>query len=680
MVPRKRVLLAKFILPTTARGNLEEPINEPVAWIWWLHREIQGQKVSRQRVDSSSGKSVGSYAKVYPNQRTPEEKAEPPLKNPPINWDALKQEGPAAEFRTKMDKFLQQENLTLEKAVRKMAESGKETCGLKEKTNLKPWLEQHTSEISAFQERIKKLTEDLNAGNLTARETRKETRAAFKKKKTEWEESWWLTLVQEIKSAEGSGDTRRMYQTLRKIGIKDLRVIEEEHFTADEKRAHLMAVSERRYERTAEEIRETAEMIPYRNDITTTQAGEKLASNVSFEEFYHELQKIKDNSPGVDGVRLIALKILSGGAQERPYNCLIDLLNTPADRWPAITREGWIVPLFKKGKKDDLNNYKGVCLLPLASRLIARILATRLREWSEAIGVLGETQSGFRKGRSTADATQIIIRTDEEVRRVYGRNHEEEGPGATLLDITKAYPRVSKPLLWELLVKLGVPGSTREYILPHKGQRRYERILDTLPRTQRRVRDLAHIVQCLPLRGNAWRNRSQKRGSRKQRKTVWSEMELAPGKQLTTHKHEEGSQKLGKRKLRSFRNRFRWRYNADWMDRRAEDRKGDREKQAVAFWRKMPWWQRGKHSFRERRSDTDQNVGYKNWLKGGHWSTPEARLHGLEQTSPLVLAIQPHEENESSNCPSSGWVNSSFRQQHETMGHDEHKKTTEHGW
>ena len=103
-------------------------------------------------------------------------------------------------------------------------------------------------------------------------------------------------------------------------------------------------------------------------------------------------------------------------------------------------------------------------------------------------------------------------------------------------------------------------------------------------------------------------------------------------------------------------------------------------KQAVAFWRKMPWWQRGKHRFWERRSETDQNVGYENWLKGGHRSTPEARLHGLEQTSPLVLAIQPHEENESSNCPSSGWVNSSFRQQHETMGHDEHKKTAEHGW
>ena len=115
-------------------------------------------------------------------------------------------------------------------------------------------------------------------------------------------------------------------------------------------------------------------------------------------------------------------------------------------------------------KKDDLNNYRLVCLLPLASRLIARILATRLREWSEAIGVLGETQSGFRRGRSTADATQIIIRTDEEVRRVYGRNHEEDGPGATLLDITKAYPRVSKPLLWELLVKLGVPAKAMKIL------------------------------------------------------------------------------------------------------------------------------------------------------------------------------------------------------------------------
>ena len=38
------------------------------------------------------------------------------------------------------------------------------------------------------------------------------------------------------------------------------------------------------------------------------------------------------------------------------------------------------------------------------SRILARILATRLRDGTEATGALDENQAGFRQGRSTADA------------------------------------------------------------------------------------------------------------------------------------------------------------------------------------------------------------------------------------------------------------------------------------
>ena len=34
---------------------------------------------------------------------------------------------------------------------------------------------------------------------------------------------------------------------------------------------------------------------------------------------------------------------------------------------------------------------------------------------------------------------------------------DEVRPGAVLLDITKAYPRVNKPLLWKILQRLGMP-------------------------------------------------------------------------------------------------------------------------------------------------------------------------------------------------------------------------------
>ena len=86
------------------------------------------------------------------------------------------------------------------------------------------------------------------------------------------------------------------------------------------------------------------------------------------------------------------------------------------------------------------------------------------------IDVLGENQSGFRKNRSTADATQIVIRIDEETRRVRGipwgtpEIVDPTRPGIVLLDIKKAYPRTNKPLLWGMLEKLSMPTKTLNII------------------------------------------------------------------------------------------------------------------------------------------------------------------------------------------------------------------------
>ena len=90
------------------------------------------------------------------------------------------------------------------------------------------------------------------------------------------------------------------------------------------------------------------------------------------------------------------------------------MANKNPSEWEGMVKVGLVVPLFIKGQRDDINNYRGVCLLSMASRILARIMASRLREWAEAVGVLDENQDGFRAGRSTADATQICIRLHEE--------------------------------------------------------------------------------------------------------------------------------------------------------------------------------------------------------------------------------------------------------------------------
>ena len=74
---------------------------------------------------------------------------------------------------------------------------------------------------------------------------------------------------------------------------------------------------------------------------------------------------------------------------------------------------------------------------------------------------IDDTQCGFRAGRSTADASQVLIGVNEEVQRVIGvvsgrQNTDRDHPVAVLMDITKAYPRVNSNIVWHVLRKLGM--------------------------------------------------------------------------------------------------------------------------------------------------------------------------------------------------------------------------------
>ena len=143
------------------------------------------------------------------------------------------------------------------------------------------------------------------------------------------------------------------------------------------------------------------------------------------------------------------------------------LWENPAHRWNDGQKVGIIIPLHKKGYQTNMNDFGGVCLLSILSRILARILATGLRNWAEATAAPDENQAGFRQGRSTADATQVFVRIQEDVKVV--RNLEEiKNKGderkemAILLDLIKAYPRVSWPILWAILEKYRLPSTVIE--------------------------------------------------------------------------------------------------------------------------------------------------------------------------------------------------------------------------
>ena len=112
-------------------------------------------------------------------------------------------------------------------------------------------------------------------------------------------------------------------------------------------------------------------------------------------------------------------------------------------------RDANIITLYKnKGDRSDCNNYRGIPLLSIVGKVIARVLA-RLQKLAER--VYPESQCGFHAERSTIDMVFSVHQLQEKCR-------EQQIPlFIAFIDLTKAFDLVSREGLFKLLHKIGCP-------------------------------------------------------------------------------------------------------------------------------------------------------------------------------------------------------------------------------
>ena len=101
--------------------------------------------------------------------------------------------------------------------------------------------------------------------------------------------------------------------------------------------------------------------------------------------------------------KILAEMLKSSSSLLIPY--LKVLFNAIFDNgiFPSIWRESVIVPLHKKGNRNDPNNYRGISLISTLSKVFLHILNYRLQEWSEEHGMITEEQPCYQRGYNTLD-------------------------------------------------------------------------------------------------------------------------------------------------------------------------------------------------------------------------------------------------------------------------------------
>lgn len=173
---------------------------------------------------------------------------------------------------------------------------------------------------------------------------------------------------------------------------------------------------------------------------------EEVVEDVTLSEVERAVKKMKNGKAvGPDSIPVEVWKFTGSKALEW-LRCMFNKL-LRGDRIPEEWRGSWLVPLYKgKGDVQECKNYRGIKLLSHTMKLWERVLEARLRKVTQIEG----GQFGFMPGRSTTEPIFMLRQLMEKKRK--GRKKLQ----IVFVDLEKAYDKVPRKLVWEVLNRRAV--------------------------------------------------------------------------------------------------------------------------------------------------------------------------------------------------------------------------------
>lgn len=162
------------------------------------------------------------------------------------------------------------------------------------------------------------------------------------------------------------------------------------------------------------------------------------------------------NAVGLDNIPTKIIKISKHIIS--PYLTRIFNLSFALGIFPDLFKRSKIIPVFKADKKDLVNNYRPISILPCLSKILERLMFNRLLSFFDTNNVLYRYQFGFRKHYSTELA---LVEISDHIYKALDRS---EFFFALYLDLSKAFDTVDFDILLEKLSHYGINGTALKWI------------------------------------------------------------------------------------------------------------------------------------------------------------------------------------------------------------------------
>lgn len=122
-------------------------------------------------------------------------------------------------------------------------------------------------------------------------------------------------------------------------------------------------------------------------------------------------------------------------------------------KFPAQWKEANIIPIFKKGNRKLVKNYRPISLLPIIGKLMEKLIHSRIYHFLNGAKFFSPYQGGFRPEMGTTDSISNMLSY------IYNQLNNNTVTATIFFDLSKAFDSIDQNILLQKLESAGISGN-----------------------------------------------------------------------------------------------------------------------------------------------------------------------------------------------------------------------------